>query len=69
MNTKTWDKELTDHELKLLNIQRVFNMRQALYEPIYYSISETRTDIKLYRALRDAQDSLDKIIEMIEAGE
>ena len=70
MNTETvnTETELTDHQLKLLNMKRVFNARQALYEPIYYSIETVNMDA--YRALRKVQEELDKIEKLIEmAGE
>jgi hypothetical protein len=70
MNTKTLntETELTDHQLKLLNMKRIFNARQALYEPIYYSISTENMDV--YRALRKVQEELDRIEKLIEmAGE
>jgi len=68
MNTETWDKELTDHELKLLNMKRVWNARQALFEPIYYTIRTENMDA--FRRLRDVQDELDRIETLIRgAGE
>lgn len=70
MNTETpnTEIELTDHQLKLLNMNRVFEARQALYDPIYYSIETLNMDV--YRALRNVQDELDRIVNLIEmAGE
>lgn len=70
MNTETvnTETELTEHELKLLNMERVFNARQALYEPIYYSIRTENMDA--YRRLRNVQDELDRIETLIRmAGE